>query len=260
MKTIFSFIFLACLSAPAQVGFLNVSQAFVGSGSQVASTPAGWSPTSPTNTLLVWLCASNAFTDTGMTTLATDGQEVAALKAMTGTNHFLASGEEGYCPHMDTGVQNSQPGILYDVGYPMLCGSISKAQSYTWVAVVKTPASFVGNTIIGGTNGGASFYIGATTVNIYAGTDLTTAISVGTPYMIEAIGNSSSSSIGLNANSATTGDAGTASWEGGSLGASTANQYPFNGHFFELFMWTGELTASDRASLRTWVNSKYAIW
>lgn len=100
-------------------------------------------------------------------------------------------------------------------------------------------------------------------IDIYSGNawiEGNTDLAVNTFGIIRAVYSGASSSIRVNDNSATTGNAGTNNSDGFVLGATWSFSYTSNIEVAEVIIYSGSLTADDDIKIMDYLNTKYAIY
>jgi hypothetical protein len=103
----------------------------------------------------------------------------------------------------------------------------------------------------------------ATTLLQYSGADLVgESLSNNTSYIISAVYSGASSSNTVNGNNPTTGNAGTSVNEMQPIiGAlATGGAYYFTGYVMEWLVYNGALSDADQATVRNYLNAKWAIY
>lgn len=100
------------------------------------------------------------------------------------------------------------------------------------------------------------------TLKIYAGTGFAadnTDLAVNTWGVVRVVYNGASSSIRVDNNEATTGNAGTQNSDGFSLGAVYSGSFPSNIEVAELIIYSGTVSAGDDALIVNYLNTKYGL-
>jgi hypothetical protein len=219
--------------------------------------------------LTLWLDASDASTlfqnDAGTTPAVADGAVVGYWGDKSGSGEHATQATTGNKPILKTGIQNGKNVIRFDgtddnlinvalsVSQPdtiFLVVSIETGDIYEIVLDSSGPPNrqYMGKTAVGG-----AYYMGADT-EVFA-----TAITAGCK-IIRFVFNGASSAAFANAVSVVTGNAGTQSLAGLTVGRNSAGAAPFGGDISEILVYSGLLSASSIAAVEAYLNAKWAVY
>ena len=160
------------------------------------------------------------------------------------------------------GLQNGYPGLLFNGGVLYKNPGVSQAQPATVYTVIKML------TIDGTQNIYASWGTGclcnvesSNTWGCYAGTTMTGAAATSDTSIVTCIFSGVTSSVERNADGITYGNAGTGALGGQTtLGAYSGGGYNINGYIFELLVYSGFHSTTQRAIVKGYLNSKFLLY
>lgn len=239
---------------------VGVRRALLSRPPVAAAAPGGWLPTSEAG-LAFWYRADAIVGKS-------DGDAVSPWSDESGNARDSAQATSTKRPLYKTGRVNGLPSLLFDGTDDYLTVSFTfgqpehlflVAKRVTWVDDARVVSGF-GSNLLGEvySDGGSpqfSVYAGAGPIT-HAGT----AWAVGSFELVEILFNGASSSARINADSATTGSAGTSSMAGLTLGGSGLGANCANVEIAEAFGYTAVKSGTPLASIQSYAQTKYALW
>ena len=223
---------------------------------------ASWAP-SALSGALAWFRADTGVTDVG-------GKASAWTNRIAGdANTNLAQGTAGLRPTINAAdaAYNNQATLTGGATIYMasLAWAAPLAQPFTWFAVGNDSGAAGSEYYIEGNIDGVSRSIlGAEILSgaygTYSGSQIVSGARGASPRMIGGINNGVSSSLFIDSmTAATTGDTGANGITGLTAFASFAGTANIIGKLAEIIICSGAMSAGDRALLRTYLNTRYAM-
>ena len=209
--------------------------------------------------------AATLFTDSARTTaVAADGDAIGGVTDKSGNAKHL-TGTTTTRPLYKTAIQNSKSMALGDGVDDILNASnfASALTASTIFAIAKEiNATQANKQFFSGKTDAARHVLGniSSTWIIFAGTVLNGSASNTNCNLWTAKFNGASSSIQINANAETTGNAGSAALDGVRLFASSATTAWWDGYVGEVCVYNGILSAGDIALVQAYLNAKWAVY
>jgi hypothetical protein len=232
--------------------------------SQVALTGAGptgaggaaFSPTSVTG-LAAWFKA-----DAGTST-TTDGVAVSQWNDQSSGAHNLTQATGANQPLYKAAIQNGLPGVLFDGSNDSLdsAGVAVSQPNTTFVAMKAVAVGTNGPNIVNGitTRQVIEVIFGTTNFGFYAGTsDISGGAADTSAHSFSAVFNGVSSQLWKDGTSIATGNPGANNLSGLRLGSfnNTATG-GYNGYLFEVLLYSGALSTTDRQSVEGYLRSRW---
>lgn len=228
-----------------------------GSGS---FTPLAFSPA-------LWLDANDPatlFQNSTLTTPATaDGDPVGGWKDKSGNARHLTQATSSKRPTLKTNIQNGLPVVRGDGVDDFLRCAFTFAQPQTFFFVTRVNTFLSSAFLLGGVTDDRRIFSGggANRKYMYAGTGLAPSLTHtdNTWGVLTAVFNGASSTIALNAGSATTGNSGTNTGGGVTLFGSDSVGQCGAMDIAELLLF-GTLTADEKTQILNYLNAKWAVY
>ena len=220
-----------------------------------AAGEAGWTPSSITNTILVWL-ESYETGDTQRT-----GNSVTNWVSKVGTNSYSQTTSAKYPTWMN-------PGIWFDGGDSLGStglGAVAQPHTVILVAVRTNDTPYTGVYY-----GGAATYYGLNETGIsptfynrwYYGTVVNPfSWTLNKPIIAQSLANGAASTVYTNGVSCGTFNPGANAMAAGTwyIGSETGAAQYFNGTIYAIFIIQGGLSTTDRQSFDTYLATRYGI-
>ena len=243
--------------------------------SQAAAAVSTFVPTDVSN-MILWYDFSDAnylFTDAGSTKVSSDGDAIYQANDKSGNGYHLVQATAGYRPLYKTNVQNSKSVARLDGSDDWMAwaNTTQRAQPNTYFSVWKAnnaegDACYIHdgqystsyrNALLSNASATPDDYYLYATSNWYTGD----TFPKGSFVIACALFNGASSQLWQNASDLGTGNAGTASMAGLTLGARiSTHALPLDGDFCELIWYNKALTDTERDNVFTYLNNKWAIY
>lgn len=241
----------------------------VTSGANGGDGPGGVGMTDGSSNLILWLRPDEGtFTNTGCTTVTTNGSSVGCWEDQSGSGNHVTQGTAGNRPTFNTNVMNGNPALSFDGNdyLATITTSILGGNSnYTKVSVSRLTASGGSYNLISSASGGihAHFYLSTQPSLFHGSTFLTSPTGQLNNYIIfastynpttpraEILVNGSSQGI-HNSPPTFTDGANTL------IGRYTTGAY-FIGEFPEAIIFDIDLTALERILVDNYLSAKYDI-
>lgn len=231
------------------------------------SYPGGFSPLifSPA----LWLKADAGTLQTvGGSAATADGDPVGQLLDQSGNGHHVSQATSTKRGTLKTGIQNGLPAIRFDgVDDFLQSAAFTLAQPWTLVIACRWLRALAGAgeyAVDGLALNSAAFFRDQTTgaQTTYAGAFGPTVTAGATTAAIYAlVWNGVSTTLQYNGNAANTGNAGTGTPGGITIGiGADGSQVPANVDCFEVLAFGSALAAGDRTSLINYLNGRWGIY
>lgn len=217
--------------------------------------PQTWTPRSLTN-LKLWVKS-----DTGITL---NGSNVAAWADQSGNGNNLIQGTALNQPAYVANQLNGYGSVQFDGINDKLVASFSLVQPETVFIVYKNPSFLAGGYIFDGLTGdsGGYFQFGSSPLlYMYAGASFNPITGiVGSYFLATCIFSGTSSKHQRNNSAEQTGNVGSASMNGFTLGSYAGGSgYNGNPHVAEVIVMGATATSTERSKVREYVTSRYGI-
>ncbi len=228
---------------------------------------ASFSPTDISGCKL-WLPADGTlWQDSARTTPATaDGDPVGAWDDNSGQGNNALQASSTQRPLYKTGIQNSKPVLRFDGSNDRLqTSAFTLSQPCTIFAVLIARMVGITQGIFDGT-GDFTRYVRNTAgashpLTLYAGSILDgDGITQDVAFIAQFVFNGASSAITKNANSPTTGNAGSAAATGLTLGGNASGGENGQFDFAEVIAYDSAIAGADITSVLTYLNGKYVVY
>jgi hypothetical protein len=204
--------------------------------------------------------ATTMFTDDGVTPVSLDGALIYRINDKSASGANLTQATEAERPSYETNLQNSLSGANFSTA--AITGTLTQAQPATVILVAKKASTSSTGVFFSG-NSAADFHLYSNiTTGVFGGycgvnglvgsTDQTGAWHVFT-YII----NGATSSIFVDGTSYDTGDAGTNTINAPRLGRDRSATNPYDGDMGEVLIYNGALSAGDRDTVETLLQTKW---
>lgn len=216
--------------------------------------PGGWTPTSPSNTLVEWLDAT--------TQAFADGDPVGTWVARAGQNATSTSTAR---PLFKTNIKNGNPIVRFDgVNDNLITAvfSVEQVQPFTTAVVFKFAATGV-QFVFDGIAKRAAFFNNVIVWDAFAGSTVAIGGTADTNWhilFIEWNGASSKYRFDGGSETAFSGTPGANNMDGLTLGASNTLTSFASVDIGEIVIYSSTLGSSDKTSLFTYLNTKWAVY
>ncbi len=227
-------------------------------GTPTPTPPPGWTPSTPSNTLVEWLEPDSI----GLS----DGTAITTWTANAGKN---ATGSGSTRPLYKTGIKNGHNIVRFDgVDDTMatIAFTVEQTPPYTTMIVFKysntTGVQFLQDGIDAVKR--ATIFVNGGTLQVLSGASTGAIATADTSWHILLIEwNGASSNYQLDGGTLTTlgSLAGTANFAGITLGTNQDGAFgPASVDVGDVILWTGILSSGDKTSAFSWANTKWAVY
>ncbi len=242
----------------------------LGRGSGLMFGVGKFSPTTSIPGLQLWLRADVGGSSDAGVTLAVADATVQQWNDSSGMARHLSQATAGLRPQFKTAVQNGLPGVRFTVAAAGRLFSAAfasaLAQPLTLAVVGKNTGdttdfrSFTDGIL---TTNKAAMYQDVTTGNLamHGGTPLVSSTSTANQYLVlTGVFNGATSALYVNGTSAATGNAGTNSLTGLTIGSNfNGGQTYLAGDINEVLLYSGALTAAQITALNRYLGARWAV-
>jgi hypothetical protein len=191
-----------------------------------------------------------------------DGDPVATWSDQSGNSHDATQSNASYRPAYKTGILNGLPGVLFNGSSTYMITSAFALNQPSTVFIVGTHTNSGANGhFVDGEAGNTRALVGVGSAGFWgvAGTILGTSGVPSTPNIVGGIFNSTSSLLSLNG-TAVTGDAGSASASGLTLGMyGTPGSNYLQGYLFEVLAYNTALSTANRQAIEGYLAWKWGL-
>lgn len=196
------------------------------------------------------------------TAVASDGDPVGAWDDKSGGGNHVLQATTAKKPAYKTGIQNGLPVLRFDGDDALVLGGLGRVQPLTYFIIVSfnTQPKWA----LDGTGGsGANVAIastGTTQVRLVTGTAIITdLISYDVLHLIAATADGVNSFISVDGNAAATGTSGVNNPDGITIGAAGNGLGNVAGDITEVIVYDSALSAGNVASVKDYLNNKWAV-
>lgn len=224
-----------------------------------------WVPTKISG-IQLWLDASDPSTvlqSSGGSPAVNDGDPVGYWADKSGKARHLSQTDGTKKPALKLAIKNGKNVVRWDSTNDALEGSDSIVSQPDTIFIVASNKS-TGYFYFDGTSNPSrqAIFYQSGKYDVYAGTELLVGTTNTNYKIIEAQFNGSNTSLYVNSSLVGSGNSGSGSLAGIVLGNSSANAYayPLGGDIAEVLIYDSILSASDRALITNYLNSKWSIY